>query len=284
MSSLSLTNRTPQYYVNWEKVESNTKALEISLHTLNYLIGKENIYEETLNLFRSQPQLIKVIPTLLAIREGKFEVLRIDEESKLQFENLNFKQIDTSNIEKYVDFANESGLLSFLAQKATKSLVDYVFGVEVGLDSNGRKNRSGTFMEQIVEEKIAKICKEKNLQYLPQANATKVKTKWDVEVPYKESMRNHDFVIYNPETGKLSVIEVNYYGGGGSKLKAVSGEFAELSAYFNEKAPEIQFIWITDGQGWHTANRPLRDAFETIDYIINLKMLNEGYLDQILAI
>ena len=103
-------------------------------------------------------------------------------------------------------------------------------------------------------------------------------------MPYKESMRNHDFAIYNSKTGKLSIIEVNYYGGGGSKLKSVAGEFAELSAYFNEQALDIQFIWITDGQGWHSANRPLRDSFETIDYIINLKMLNEGYLNEILTL
>ena len=284
MDTLSLTNRTPEYYVNWSKVEANTRSLEISLNTMNYLIGKENIYEETLNLFIQQPQLIRVIPTLLAIRDEKFEVLRINEQSELLFENLDFKNLDTENLAKYVDFANESGLLSFLSQKATKSLVDYVFGVEVGLDSNGRKNRSGTFMENIVEEKIATICEEKNLEYLSQANAIKIKLKWDIDVPYKESMRNHDFAIFNPYTKKLTIIEVNYYGGGGSKLKSVAGEFAELSAYFNVQSPDIQFVWVTDGQGWHTSNRPLRDAFETIDYIINLKMMNAKYLEEILAI
>lgn len=284
METLSLTNRTPEYYVNWAKVEANTRALEISLNTMNYLIGKENIYEESLELFTEQPQLIKVIPTLLAIRDEKFEVLRINEQAELLFENLDFKNVDTQNIVKYVDFANESGLLSFLSQKATKSLVDYVFGVEVGLDSNGRKNRSGTFMENIVEEKVAAICEMKNLEYLPQANAIKIKLKWGIEVPYKESMRNHDFAIFNPYTKKLTIIEVNYYGGGGSKLKSVAGEFAELSAYFNVQSPDIQFVWVTDGQGWHTSNRPLRDAFETIDYIINLKMMNAKYLEEILAI
>lgn len=283
MNSLSLTNRTPEYYVNWDKVYTNSKALEISLNTMNYLIGKENIYEETLNLFKQQPQLIQTLPTLLAIREDKFEVLRIKEKSGLIFENLDFKNVDTNNIEKYVNFAKESGLLEFLSKKATKSLVDYVFGVEVGLDSNGRKNRSGTFMEQIVEDKVNSICQENNLEYLPQANALNIKFKWGIDVPYKESMRNHDFAIYNPSSKKLTIIEVNYYGGGGSKLKAVAGEFAELSAYFNTQSPDIQFVWITDGQGWHTANRPLRDAYEVIDYIINLKMMNADYLEKILT-
>ena len=284
MDTLSLTNRTPEYYVKWEKVEANTRSLEISLNTMNYLIGKENIYEEALELFTQQPQLIKTIPTLLAIRDEKFEVLRINEQAELLFENLDFKVIDKQNIKKYVDFANESGLLTFLSQKVTKSLVDYVFGVEVGLDSNGRKNRSGTFMEQIVEDKVAAICELRKLEYLPQANATKIKTEWGIDVPYKESMRNHDFAIFNPKTKKLTIIEVNYYGGGGSKLKSVAGEFAELSAYFKAKSPNIQFVWITDGQGWHSANRPLRDAFEVIDYIINLKMMNVQYLEEILSL
>ncbi|WP_161956354.1 DpnII family type II restriction endonuclease [Metasolibacillus fluoroglycofenilyticus] len=284
MDTLSLTNRTPEYYVKWDKVESNTRSLEISLNTMNYLIGKENIFEEALELFQQQPQLIKAIPTLLAIRDEKFEVLRINENAELLFENLDFKHIDEQNITKYVEFAEESGLLKFLAQKATKSLVDYVFGVEVGLDSNGRKNRSGSFMEQIVEEKVAVVCGLQKLEYLAQASAAKIKLKWDIDVPYKESMRNHDFAIFNPKTKKLTIMEVNYYGGGGSKLKSVAGEFAELSAYFEIQSPDIQFVWITDGQGWHTANRPLRDAFEVIDYIINLKMMNANYLEEILSL
>lgn len=282
MNSLSPTNRTPQYYVNWEKVESKTREIEISLHTLNYLIGKENIYEEALKLFYDQPQLVKTIPVLLAIREHKFKILRIKEQSKFKFDNLNFKDIDTENIRKYVDFAQEAGLLDFLKDKATKSLVDYVFGVEVGLDSNGRKNRSGLFMEKLVEEKIKSICEESGLEYIAQANAIKIKERWGIDIPYKESIRNFDFAIFNESTNNVTIIEVNYYGGGGSKLKSVAGEFAELSSYFFEKAPHIQFIWITDGKGWETANRPLRDAFETIDYIINLKMLNQGYLDKII--
>lgn len=284
MNTLSPTNRTPEYYVDWSKVIKNTKDLELSLHTLNYLIGKENIYDEALELFIKQPNLIKAIPALLAIRNEEFKVLHINEELKIKFEDLDFVQIDNSNIEKYVDFAQETGLLNFLASHANRSLVDYVFGVEVGLDSNGRKNRSGKIMEQIVEKRIVPICKENNLEYIPQANAIKIKTQWGVEVPYKESMRNHDFAIYNASTNKLTIIEVNYYGSGGTKLKSVAGEFSDLSNFFKENAPDIQFIWITDGQGWHTARRPLRDAFDSIEYIINLEMLNNNYLDKILTL
>src|SRR5699024_7293309 len=126
MDSLSLTNRTPGYYVNWEKVKKNTQELELSLHTLNYLIGKDNIYNEEYDLFKKQTELIKAIPTILAIRDKRFDVLYIEKDMKLSFENLDFKTID-SNIELYVDFAYETGLLDFLSTKANKSLVDYVF-------------------------------------------------------------------------------------------------------------------------------------------------------------
>src|SRR5699024_7856048 len=116
--------------------------------------------EETFELFTEQPKLINAIPTLLAIRDSKFKVLRLDKELQLSYDDLDFKQIDITQIDKYVKFAQETGLLDFLAKKATKSLVDYVFGVEVGLDSNGRKNRSGIFMEEMVEKKIQSICIE----------------------------------------------------------------------------------------------------------------------------
>ncbi|MGX9134340.1 type II restriction endonuclease [Rummeliibacillus sp. JY-2-4R] len=282
IDSLSLTNRTPQYYVNWEKVYRNSRELEISLNTLNYLIGKENVYDEALKLFKEYPNLIKALPILLAIRDYKFDVLYLDEDANLQFENLDFINIDYENIVKYVDFAEQSGILDFLTKHCTSSLVDYVTGVEVGLDSNGRKNRSGTFMEQIVEKKVKSICEENGLEYLAQATSPAIKLKWNFDMPYNESIRAHDFAVYNPQKNKLTIIEVNYYGGGGSKLKSVSGEFTEMSKFIFKKNSDIQFVWITDGQGWHTAKKPLYEAFSEISYIINLNMLNNEYLGEIL--
>ncbi len=56
----SVTNRTPEYYVNWEKVERETRKFELELNTLNYLIGKEDIYSEALELFTNQPELLEL--------------------------------------------------------------------------------------------------------------------------------------------------------------------------------------------------------------------------------
>lgn len=281
METLSITNRTPDYYVNWNKVNGNLKEIELSLNTMNYLLGKENIYDEALILFEKQPELLKAIPILLAIRDKKFPVLILDD-TIMNYVFLDFQDIEKNEIKKYVDFIESTGLLDFMENKITNNLVDYVFGVEVGLDSNGRKNRSGSTMEILVEKKIQKICEQNNYHYMIQATAARIKKEWNYNLPTDEAKRRHDFAIYNPDKQEVSIIEVNYYGGGGSKLKAVAGEFVGLSTFLLTEDPAIKFIWITDGQGWHTSRNPLYEAFLSLDEVLNLHMLNEGYLEEVL--
>lgn len=136
LSTLSITNRTPEYYVNWNKVNRETKKYELELNTLNYLIGKDDIYSEALHLFTKQPNLLKAIPSLIASRDNVLDILTIDNDDNMSFEQLDFKTIDTSRIDDYMKFIEKSGLLKFLQQHANRSLVDYVYGVETGLDSN----------------------------------------------------------------------------------------------------------------------------------------------------
>ena len=178
LSTLSVTNRTPEYYVNWTKVERETRKFELELNTLNYLIGKEDIYNESLILFTKQPELLKAIPSLIASRDKILDILIIDNQDNMSFEQLNFSKIDTTRIVDYVVFAEQSGLLDFLQNKANRSLVDYVYGVEAGLDSNARKNRSGTTMEGILERHIAKIAQEQGLEWKAQATASFIKSNW----------------------------------------------------------------------------------------------------------
>ena len=165
LNTLSLTNRTPDYYVNWEKVERETKKLELELNTLNYLIGKEDIYNVALDLFQKQPDLLKAVPSLIASRDKILDILTIDNDDNMSFEQLNFKKIDTSRLNDYMNFIEQAGLLEFLQHHANRSLVDYVYGVETGLDSNGRKNRSGETMEGILERSVAKVCHSYGLDF-----------------------------------------------------------------------------------------------------------------------
>ena len=276
--SLSITNRTPEYYVNWEKVERETKKFELELNTLNYLIGKENIFNETLKLFKQQPNLIKVIPSLIASRDKVLDILSIDDNDDMSFERLDFSKIDNERIEDYVIFAEDSGLLDFLQNKANRSLVDYVYGVEAGLDSNARKNRSGTTMEGILERYVSKLASELGLEWKAQATAAYIKEKWNIEVPVDKSERRFDVAVYSAKKNKLWLIETNYYGGGGSKLKAVAGEFTELSQFVIQSKDDVEFVWVTDGQGWKTAHLPLSEAFGHIVNVFNLNMLKNNYL------
>ena len=281
LSTLSITNRTPEYYVNWKKVDRETKKYELELNTLNYLIGKEDIYSEALRLFTKQPNLLKAIPSLIASREKVLDILIIDKNDKMSFDSLDFSEIDINRIKDYVDFIEQSGLLEFLEKKANRSLVDYVYGVEAGLDSNARKNRSGTTMEGIIERHVSKIAQEQNLEWKAQATAQFIKEKWGITVPVDKSERRFDVAVYSREKHKVWLIETNYYGGGGSKLKAVAGEFTELSQFVVTSDDDVEFVWVTDGQGWKTAHLPLAEVFSHITNVFNLEMLREGFLSEL---
>ena len=281
LESLSITNRTPEYYVNWNKVDRETKKYELELNTLNYLIGKDDIYSEALRLFTKQPNLLKAIPSLIASRDRVLDILTIDNDDNMSFEQLDFKTIDTSRIDDYLKFIEQSGLLNFLQQHANRSLVDYVYGVETGLDSNARKNRSGTTMEGILERHVSKIAQEQNLEWKAQATAQFIKEKWGITVPVDKSERRFDVAVYSKEKHKVWLIETNYYGGGGSKLKAVAGEFTELSQFVVTSDDAVEFVWVTDGQGWKTAHLPLAEAFSHITNVFNLDMLREGFLSEL---
>lgn len=277
LNSLSSTNKTPEYFVNWEKVERGTKRYELELNTLNYLLGKSDIEEEARKLFLSQPNLLKVIPILVATRDDHLDILILDGD-EMNFSNLDFQNIDVQKFDLYFDFIKNSGLLNFLQNSAQKNLVDFVYGVEVGLDSNARKNRSGTTMENILEKKVSEICEELDFKFKTQATSLWMKQNWNVEVPTDKSARRFDVAILNTKNNSVYVIETNFYNGGGSKLKSVAGEFKSLNNFINESNDKVTFAWVTDGQGWHTAKKPLLEAFAQINNIFNLEMLKNNYI------
>ncbi|MCT1796973.1 type II restriction endonuclease [Helcococcus kunzii] len=282
INTLSMSNKTPNYFINWEKVVKNTNEFELELNTLNYLIGKEDIINETKKLFKNQPNLIKAIPSLIAERNKEIVILDL-KEFVMSYKKLNFKNIDEDNTDLYVDFCENIGLLDFIKNHTNKSLVDYVYGVEAGLDSNGRKNRSGTNMETIVEDYVSSIAQEHNLEYLPQAKASQILSKWGKDVPTDKANRSFDLAIYNKSNDKLFLLETNYYNGGGSKLKSVCGEFMNLNRLIGEDK-NISFIWVTDGQGWKTALNPITEAMAEINNILNLHMIfSDGLLKEILS-
>lgn len=278
MNSLSSTNRTPEYYVNWEKVNTNTQKYELELNTLNYLIGKKNIKEVAESLFSKQPELLKVIPILIATRDNLIDVLIMDEDDTMDFYHVDFKNIDLKKLDVYMEFIEDSGILDFLKNKLTNNLVDFVYGVETGLDSNGRKYRSGKTMEDILERNVKKACSKLGYKSKAEATAKWIENNWGVTVPVDQSKRRFDQAIFSEEQNKLYLIETNYYGGGGSKLKAVAGEFSTLNSFIDTSKEDITFLWVTDGKGWLSSHIPLLEAFNEIRVILNLEMLKRDFL------
>lgn len=282
LSSLKPSTLVWTYFVNWEKVFENVKEIEIGLNILNYLIGKDEFDEEFKGLLGKHPEIVKIIPALV-VRDGEntkqLKILVDYKHKKLIYEDYNFDldNLSEEDIKKCLIFVKETGLKGLLVSKKIKNLVDYMVGVEAGLDSNGRKNRGGTIMEDIVECFIRDICKRNKLEYLKEASAVRIKEKFGLEVPVDKSSRRYDFVARKGR--EIFIIEVNFYSGGGSKLKATAGEYRDL---FNVLKNAHKFIWITDGEGWKTTSRPLRETFDHNDYLLNLNMLEKGLLEEII--
>lgn len=276
MQSLKPTINTWTYFVNWDKVYNNVRAVEVNLNIMNYLIGKDNIEDEFRYLAAKHPSIIKLLPILVAFRDNKFTLLSNYSETSMEFEPINFKNM---SIDDAITFCNKSGFFELLRNKKITNLVDYVLGVEVGLDTNGRKNRSGTAMETVIEYYVNAICKKYNFSYLSQATAPKIQAKWGINFKVDKSRRIIDFAVKTDN--QLYLIETNYYSGGGSKLKATAGEYKSMFDYWTNNG--YKFIWITDGLGWKTAHLPLRETFEHTDYLLNLQMITDGILHKIIS-
>jgi len=284
LSNMKQTIKSWDFFVAWGKVMNKVESIEVVLNILNYLVGKKNIREEFKMLIGRYPEIAEVLPILLALREKSLKVLEPDENNVFNYKEYIFnrkKKYTAAEIEMFTEFAEKTGLLAMFEKKKIKNVVDYIIGVEVGLDTNARKNRSGTAMEMIAELFIKKICTENNYRYISQATARKIEEVLGYKVSIDKSERSFDFAIDNGF--KLYLIETNYYGGGGSKLKSVAGEFTALFNYLKKETPEHGFIWITDGIGWRTTERPLRESFDKVDYILNLDMVQNGILEDVIS-
>jgi type II restriction enzyme len=245
-------------------------------------LGKPDFDSEFRLLLKKHPEIVKAIPSLI-VRDGSAsQTFRIIENiTDLTNPDLIFDfskpAKSDDEIEQALAFMRNTGLVKLFSKDGVKNLVDYVIGVEAGLDSNGRKNRSGTSMESVVEAYLEGFIKRRKLEFIPQATPKRIKELWGFEVPVDKSSRSFDFAISDGK--QLVLMEVNFYGGGGSKLKATAGEYKGLYDLLN--IPNVKFVWITDGEGWRTTKLPLKSAYEHIDYVWNLNWLSRGYLDDL---
>ncbi|MCF6297989.1 MAG: type II restriction endonuclease [Flavobacteriaceae bacterium] len=275
---------TWDYFTDFEKVKINVNRVEKELNILNYLIGKNNVESEFISLIEEYPNVRKALLLLIAVRKDKLtDTPIITDMDTLIPENkkyIFYDDIDENIKKELLIFFRETGLKDIFENKYVKNLVDYCFGVEVGFDTNARKNRTGTLMEDIVSNYLAEFCKENNeFSYIEQATQKRIKEAFSYTIEIDKNSRRFDFALYNNNTKKIYLIEVNYYSGGGSKLKATAGEYQYLNDFV--KSQNIDFIWITDGKGWLTSLNPLEETFNHNDYVINLEMIKNGVLKEI---
>lgn len=232
------------YYVDFEKIYENAAKFKVELAAWDSLIGSKNIERDFENLIKKIPSALSCVPILLAVRSSEIFVLENETEYNFRFDNPNF------TMEEYKDFLRKSGLFGLFENHLISSVQDYVTGVEAGLDSNGRKNRTGHIMESIVEQYLKKSGLKKDKDYFKEMYAHEIEQKWNLDLSALsnegKSSKRFDFVIHL--NNKTFAIETNFYSGGGSKLNETARSYKTL-ALEAENIPDFVFVWITDG-GW----------------------------------
>lgn len=254
MSQLYETNATLDFYCDFEKIQKNVEDIAISLNTLNYLIGKEDMGAAVKLLWERDPKIFQVLDILIATRRKDKKKYLLPDKTATQI-SLLFDSPDG-----VVQFLDGTGLTKILQSREIKNLVDYVFGVETGLDSNARKNRSGHVMENWVRDMFIQ-------NHIPYEKEVQCKKLPDVKKILGKDIKRFDFVIRTKKNTYL--IEVNFYSeGGGSKPSEVARAYSELSPRING-IEGYKFVWITDGKGWDGVGS-FKEAYEEIPYIFNL--------------
>lgn len=263
---------TYDFFTDFNKVYSKIDSLKVELNILNSIIGSNNIEKDFKTIINKYPDTLKCIPILLAVRQQELIINDNTGEKIINFETLN-KQ----NIELYTNFMKETGLFDLLKHSKIKSLIDYTTGVEVGLDSNARKNRTGKAMETLVESYI----KQTGYKYYNQVNTTYINNKFNVDLSkiLTNAEKKFDFVI---KTNKnIYVIEVNFYNSSGSKLNETARSYKEI-ALETSNIKHFNFIWITDGFGWQKSKNNLKETFDSMQHLYNINDLKNNILNKII--
>lgn len=266
------------YYIDFKKVHRNVEGIKIELNILNSLIGSKNVKEDFKTLIKRYPETLKCIPLLLAVRSN--EIYCQDDNGGYLY-NFNTNN-DVLSLEGYSYFMEQTGLFDLLENHIVNNLVDYVTGVETGLDSNGRKNRGGHLMENLVESFIKKAGFIKDTTYFKEMYIHQITSKWGIDlsaISNKGKMeKRFDFVVKTPYM--IYGIETNFYGSGGSKLNETARSYKTL-ALETDTIDGFTFVWFTDGKGWVSARNNLEETFDVMEHIYNIKDLEDGVMKEV---
>ncbi len=265
------------YYVDFEKVYGNIENIKVELNILNSLIGSKNIEHEFDKLINDYPQVIKCIPVLLAVRGREIYAIDGDGEYLFNFNKPNY------TAKEYIMFMQKTGLFDLIANHVINNLVDYVTGVEVGLDSNGRKNRGGHLMENLVEDYLIKAGLVKGNTYFKEMKLSAIERKWGIDLSgisnQGKAEKRFDFVVKKGKT--IYAIETNFYTGGGSKLNETARSYKTI-ALEAKQIDGFAFVWFTDGyDGWKSARHNLEETFDVLDNMYCIADLENGILERL---
>lgn len=264
------------YYVNFDKVNKNVDNIKVELNILNSLVGSKDIEKDFEDIIKKYPETLKCIPLLLAVRSNEISVTDTDGDYNFSFNKCNY------SIEEYKMFMKKTKLFDLLKNHIVSNLVDYATGVETGLDSNGRKNRGGHLMENLVESFIIKAGLKKGQNYFKEMYIHEIEEKWGVSLSAISNQgkmeKRFDFVIKTDK--QIYVIETNFYSSGGSKLNETARSYKTLAQEV-ATIDGVTFIWFTDGCGWNSARNNLEETFDVLDTVYNIQDLEKGILNNI---
>ncbi len=259
------------YYIDFNKIYQNIETIKIELNMLNSLIGSQNIEQEFISLVTQYPNVLKCIPLLLAVRNNEIYATDGKGEFLYQFQKANYP------LEQYCIFMQKTGLFDLISKHLINNLVDYATGIETGLDSNGRKNRGGHLMENLVENYLQRAGFQKNISYYKELTIKTITENWNIDLSaisnQGKTVKRFDFVVKTADN--LYAIETNFYASNGSKLNETARSYKNI-ALEAKSIPNFTFIWITDGKGWETARHNLEETFDILPTLYNISDLENN--------
>lgn len=266
-----------KYFVDFEKVFKNVEAVKIPLNILNSLIGSKNIEAEFENILAKYPETLRCIPVLLAKRE--LDIMAMDEEGQNDFHFNEFNY----DIPEYTKFMRKTGLFDLIQNHVVNNLVDYVTGVETGLDSNARKNRGGYLMENLVESYLVKAGLKKGETYFKEMYIHEIEKRWNIDLSSisnkGKAEKRFDFVVKGKDV--VYGIETNFYTSGGSKLNETARSYKTITMETKD-LDYFKFVWFTDGWGWGRARNNLKETFDVLEHLYCISDLEDGIISKVL--
>ena len=266
MSQLLETNTNLAFYTDFRKCSANVNSIAIKLNTLNYLIGRTDIEQAIRDLWDNDPNVFSVLDILIAVRTNDKKMV-LNNDGKSQYISKYFETVDG-----VITFIKQTGLEEIFLNRQIKNLVDYVFGVEVGLDTNARKNRSGHVMEELIANKFTKF----GIKFRQEVYSTEFPS---IENVLGQDKKRFDFVVSTPNM--VYGVETNFYGSSGSKLNETARSYKTITLETKDLT-DFTFVWFTDGKGWNSARRNLEETFDVLEHIYNINDMENGIISKIM--